>query len=35
MWMDMNEFRVSSDDEHPNVTNPGNDSTWELFWLDY
>jgi hypothetical protein len=34
-WLDMNEFRVSSDDEHPNVTNPGNDSTWELFWLDY
>ena len=33
-WMDMNEFRVSADDEHPNVTNPGNDSTWDLFWLD-
>ena len=33
-WMDINEFRVSSDDEHPNVTNPGNDTTWELFWLD-
>ena len=33
-WMDMNEFRVSADDEHPNVTNPANDTSWELFWLD-
>ena len=32
-WMDINEFRVSSDDEHPNLTNPGNDAAWELFWL--
>lgn len=32
-WMDINEFRVSADDEHPNLTNPGNDTSWELFWL--
>jgi hypothetical protein len=33
-WMDINEFRVSSDQEHPNLTNPGNDTSWELFWLN-
>ena len=33
-WLDINEFRVSADDEHPNVTNPANDTSWELFWLD-
>lgn len=33
-WLDMNEYRVSTDDEHPNLTNPGNDTSWELFWLD-
>ena len=34
-WMDINEFRVSADQEHPNITNPANDSSRELFWLDY
>lgn len=33
-WLDINEFRVSSDSNHPNLTNPGNDTSWELFWLD-
>lgn len=33
-WMDINGVRVSSDEKHPNTTNPGNDSTWELFWLE-
>lgn len=34
-WMDINEVRVTADKNHPNVTNPGNDTSWELFWLDY
>lgn len=33
-WMDINEFRVTIDDEHPNDTNPGNDTSWKLFWLE-
>ena len=33
-WMDINEFRVSADQDHPNLTNPGNDTSWELFWLN-
>ena len=33
-WMDINEFRVSADELHPNVTNPANDSSWILFWLE-
>ena len=33
-WLDINEYRVSTNDQHPNLTNPGNDTSWELFWLD-
>lgn len=33
-WLDINEFRVTADKEHPNVTNPGNDTSWTLFWLE-
>ena len=33
-WLDINEFRISTDEQHPNLTNPGNDTSWELFWLD-
>lgn len=33
-WLDMNEFRVTADSEHPNVTNPGNNTSWTLFWLE-
>lgn len=33
-WMDINEFRVTADEEHPNMTNPGNDTSWTLFWLE-
>ena len=32
--MDINEFRVTIDDENPNDTNPGNDTSWKLFWLE-
>ena len=34
-WLDINEWRVSTDDQHPNPNNPGNDSSWDLFWLEY
>ena len=33
-WMDINEFRVSADELHPNVTNPANDSSWAIFWIE-
>ena len=33
-WLDINEHRVSADKEHPNLYNPANDTSWELFWLD-
>ncbi len=33
-WLDINETRVITDATHPNLNNPCNDSSWELFWLD-
>lgn len=32
--MDINGFRVSADELHPNVTNPSNDSSWAIFWIE-